>query len=206
MSNVGSEFSFGAYRFARNVTDAVRQSALELRQRVYVEEGYIEPPSQSGEVFADEFDDTAAHLVAYGGDGEVVGTTRFVLPSPIGYPTERLFNVARPEVGRETLGEFSRLAIAKEHRGGRREPMIGLLKLVYDVMVANHVTAVYAFLAPKLITSYAALGCVSRVIDTAPLTQEIQERRTPMRGYFAREKVVPVLFRLDEMIPAITAP
>ena len=202
---VRDAFWFHDYRFVLGASGDLRRRGFALRQQVYLEEEYIAASSRTEMLFTDEFDDVSEHLVVLDKDDCVVGATRFVLPSPLGYPTERFFNVQRPNVRPERLGEFSRLTIAAGHRGGARAPMIGLLKLVYEVMVRNSVDHVYAFMAPRLITSLASLGCVTRRLPELPPTPEHLANRRPMKGYFEKQDILPVLLRLDEAIAAITA-
>jgi N-acyl-L-homoserine lactone synthetase len=196
---IGKELDYGGYHFRRAGRDDEREAAYRLRHNVFAEEGFIDPSDFEEGLFRDQFDDTSAHLMVYDGHGEVIGTTRFVLPSALGFPTEYLFEFERPPLRRERLGEFGRLAILSEHRGGARIPMLGLVKMVYEVILELDITHVYAFMHPKLIASYTALGLVSHRLDVQPPSPEILERRAPMRRYFALNEIQAVLFDLREM-------
>jgi hypothetical protein len=198
-ARVGKELDFGGYHFRRAEREDDREAAYRLRHDVFVEEGFIDPSDFEEGLFRDQFDDTSSHLLVYDGYGEVIGTTRFVLPSALGFPTEYLFEFERPRVSRDRLGEFGRLGILPEHRGGARVPMLGLVKMVYEVILELDITHVYAFMPSKLVASYTALGLVSHPLDVRPPSPEILDRRAPMRGYFARDEIQAVLFGLREM-------
>ncbi len=77
--------------------------------------------------------------------------------------------------------------------------MLGLVKMVYEVILEQDITHVYAFMAPRLIASYTALGLVSHPIDTRPPGPDEIARRAPMRSYFEDPEIQPVLFSLREM-------
>lgn len=196
---VGKELDYGGYHFRRAGREDEREAAYGLRHDVFAEERFIDPSDFPGGLFRDQFDETSAHLLVYDGHGDLIGTTRFVLPSALGFPTEYLFEFERPPVSRERLGEFGRLAILREHRGGTRVPMLGLVKMVYEVILELDITHVYAFMAPQLVASYTALGLVSHALDVRPPSPEILKRRAPMRGYFADNEIQAVLFSLREM-------
>lgn len=196
---IGKELDHGGYRFLRAERPEELEVAFRLRQAVFEEEGFIDPQRYRGRTFRDDFDDVSAHILVWTAAGELIGTTRFVLPTSLGFPTEHFFAFDRPEVPRARLGEFGRLAIAKAHRGGARTPMLGLVKMVYEVILEQDISHVYAFMAPRLVSSYNALGLVSHRIRLGVPSVEMLERRSPMRPYFESQEIVPVLFSLREM-------
>lgn len=196
---VGKEFDHGGYRFRRAESEQEREQAYRLRQAVFAEEGFIDPASFGEGLFRDSFDEVSSHILVLDESSALVGTTRFVLPSPLGFPTEHLFAFEPPELPRDRLGEFGRLAIARGHRGGARTPMLGLVKMVYEVILERDISHVYAFMNPRLIASYTALGLVSHPIDADEPCARIRERRAPMRCYFETQEIQPVLFSLREM-------
>lgn len=200
---VGQRFEFGGYHFRRAETQDERVDAFRLRHSVFSEEGFIRAEEFPSGAFHDEFDDVSEQILVHDAGGTLVGTTRFVLPSDLGFPTERFFDFETPDVPRERMGEYGRLAIGPEHRGGTRAPMLGMLKAVFEVMLEHGITHVYAFMPPKLAASYTALGCVSVPLRTRPTRVVTAQRRHAMRDYFARQHVAPVLFSLAEMMVAV---
>ncbi len=193
----------GGFRARRAQSDEERGHAFALRSKVFADEGFIDPSDYPGGRFVDPLDEVAAHFTVHAASGELAATTRFVLPSPKGYATEQLFDFVRPRIDRKRLGEFGRLAIERAHRGGQRIPMLLLLALVYRCMRQHEIEWVYAFLPPKLVSSYAALGCVSEPLALLPVRLETLARRRSMQGYFERQDVGPVLFRLTDMLEAV---
>lgn len=200
---VGKDLSFAGYQFERANTEEDRIAAYRFRHRVFLEEGFIDPGDFDDELFRDQFDETSEHILVFSEDRKLVGTTRFVCPSEIGFPTEYLFDFNEPEVARDRLGEFGRLAIDLEHRGDKRAPMLGMIKMVYECILERDISHVYAFMPPKLVQSYTALGLVSHRLDSMPPTQNILNRRARMRGYFERNEIHAVLFSLREMEDAV---
>lgn len=200
---VGKQFEFGGYRIRRAETERERFGAFRLRHAVFSEEGFIRAEEFPSGAFHDEFDAVSEQILVHDPAGALVGTTRFILPSDLGFPTERFFDFDAPDVPRERIGEYGRLAIGPGHRGGTRAPMLGMLKAVFEIMLEHGITHVYAFMPPKLAASYTALGCVSVPLRTRPTRVETAQRRHAMRDYFARQHVAPVLFSLAEMMVAV---
>jgi N-acyl-L-homoserine lactone synthetase len=193
-ASIGKEFEFGGYHFQRGTTPKEREVAYRLRYRVYAAEEFIDPSRFSDERFCDEFDDFSIHLLVTTLTGEPVGTTRFVLPSPLGFPIEQLFEFTPPAIPLERLGEFGRLAICPEHRGGTRKAMLGLIKMVWDCAVEHDVTHIYAFMPPALIASLARIGLDCHILPAAPPSRETLEHRRIMHGYFERADIQPAMF------------
>jgi len=196
---IGKELSFSGYQFERANTEEDRIAAYRFRHRVFLEEGFIDPGDFKDELFTDQFDETSEHILVYSEDRELVGTTRFVCPSKIGFPTEHLFDFDEPDVARDRLGEFGRLAIDSEHRGDKRYPMLGMIKMVYECILERSISHIYAFMPAMLVESYTALGLVSHRLDSRPPTKVILDRRAGMRRYFERNEIQAVLFSLREM-------
>ena len=81
--------------------------------------------------------------------------------------------------------------------------MLAMLKAVFECMIEDKTTHVYAFLSPLLAQSYANLGCVSvPLVEKTPSSQTLSNRM-PMAGYFARQEVKPVLFNLRQMLAEV---
>ena len=203
---VDSTFEFGGYEISRATSESERREAYRLRFDVFAEEGLVDPSFFPDQELRDEFDATSTQILVRTQSGELVATTRFVHPSQIGFPTERLFDFDPPRLPRNRLGEYGRLAIKEGHRGGARAPMLGMLKAVFECMLQCGVTHVYAFLSPELARSYARLGCVSHPLVERSPSAATRAARAPMRGYFDRQHAYPVLFDLHEMMVEVGVP
>ncbi len=92
---------------------------LACRYQVYcLERGFEDPGQHSDGREWDPFDEHSIHLAAIdSSDDTVVGTARIILDSPLGFPVESHFPLERSleEVGRDQIGEISRLAVPKTH-------------------------------------------------------------------------------------------
>ena len=203
---VGSRFRFADYEVSRAETPCEAQEAFELRHRVFVEEGFLDSDQYSDGLLRDRFDDFSTQILVRDRNQNLVATTRFVRYSEIGFPTEHLFNFDAPAVDRARLGEYGRLAIDADHRGGARAPMLAMLKAVFECMIEERTTHVFAFLSPKLAVSYAALGCLSVPLVTRRPSALILRNRQPMKNYFENQDVMPVLFDLHEMMIEVGVP
>ena len=199
-------FEFGGYFISRASTIAERQEAFQLRFSIFSDEGFIDPAHFPSGELRDRFDDVSTQILVRDDSGKLIATTRFVRSSGLGFPTEHLFDFDEPAVDRARLGEYGRLAIHEEHRGGTKAPMLAMLKAVFECMIEDRTTHVFAFLSPGLARSYAALGCVSEPLSVRPSTAATRASRAPMRGYFETQQVLPVLFNLQEMMAQVGVP
>jgi N-acyl-L-homoserine lactone synthetase len=194
MESQSKEILLGGYAFRAVQSAADRVAALRLRSRVYVEEGFIDPRDFAGELFEDEFDCHATILVASEPNGQVIGTTRYVHPGPLGLPVDRLFTIHDDLPPRDRLGEFSRLAIDRTHRGGSRVVVLGLISAVAQCAKSLEASHFMAFLPLRLIEHFAAMGFVGRLPEILPPSAEVLRRRHVLRGYFGRAEVRPILY------------
>lgn len=190
----GKEFRIGDYVFKAASSATERLGALRLRSFVYVEEGFVDPRDLDGQLLEDAFDAHSIMLVGCDLDGRVVGTTRYVLPGPMGLPVERLFSIDGVLPPRDCLGEFSRLAIDSEHRGGSRTVMLGLIASVAQCAKDHGTDHFLAFLPVRLIEYFASLGFVGHLPPVLPPSAANLQNRRLMRGYFAKAEVRPILY------------
>lgn len=200
---VGPSFEFGGYRVTRSTTHLDELEIFQFRFKVFLESGFISKNDYQGELLNDEFDNAAVQIGVRDQNGVLVGTTRFVLPSNVGFHTERLFDFDLPPINRMQLGEFGRLAVRSTHRGGERLVMLALLKAVFECMIENRTTHVLAFLPPKLADAFAELGCKSSMLRTREPGENAIRNRRKMKGYFESQNPVPVLYDLEQMISEV---
>lgn len=198
-SPVGPSFEFFGYRIDRARTSAEEDAAFRFRFENYKRAGFISPADFSRGEIRDEFDSVATQIVVRDPAMEVVGACRFVPPTAIGTHTETLFRISLADTIRSRIGEFGRLAIDPRHRGGSRIVMIGMLKAFFECMMECQADLVVAHLSPALADSFAALGCKSIPVVTAPPNSRRLENRAAMQRYFDSQRPEPVLFDLESM-------
>ena len=200
---VGPSFEFGEYRVTRSTTHLDDAEIFRFRFRVYLESGFIAPNDFPEEILKDEFDNAATQIAVRDRCGLLVGTTRFVRPSIVGFHTEKLFDFELPPVNRFHMAEFGRLAVRTNHRGGERFVMLAMLKAVFECMIDNGTTHVLAFLSPKLADSFAELGCKPLTLRALKPCERTLENRSAMKRYFESQSPLPVLYDLELMLSQV---
>jgi len=99
--------------------EAGLREIYRLRYKVYVEEwGFEKPEEHPDGLETNEYDKTSVHFVTKDAEGQIVGTVRLILNSPIGFPIERYcgIDINKNDISREKIVEISRLAISKAYR------------------------------------------------------------------------------------------
>lgn len=200
---VGPSFEFGDYRVTRSTTHLDDLEIFRFRFSVYLESKFISSHDFEEKILTDEFDQSAIQISVRDRSGMLVGTTRFVRPSHVGFHTERLFDFDLPPIDRSRMGEFGRLAVRTTHRGGERFIMLAMLKAVFECMIENGTTHVLAFLSPKLADSFAELGCKPSALRARPPDRSRIQNRSKMKGYFETQNPIPVLYDLERMISEV---
>jgi len=129
---------------------------FRLRYQVYcLECGFESPEDHPEKMELDEYDEYSCHFCAtVEGTGEVIGTARIILPSPIGFPIERhcQFDSDRPQINPAYIGEISRLAISKDFR--RRE----IDKMLYSQKDVNLSEVRSVYLERRRFESFIVAG------------------------------------------------
>lgn len=118
-----------SYKICDN--DAELTASRELRFEVFcVEKGWISPSHfPDGQEF-DEFDDHAKHVIALNQDGEVIGTSRVIMPSVLGLPIEKL--LAEDQLDPSQTVEVSRLAVREDARSHEKVVFFGVTRLMWE--------------------------------------------------------------------------
>jgi len=197
--NPRKEFQLLDYSFAEVDDPATIGRIFLQRHDVYLFEGYIERDAFPGGVFRDVFDDLAGHIAAFDAQGEIVGSSRVVPPSPLGLPTHRLFRLPQLELSPDLVGEVGRLAITPSHRGHTRAVVTGLIAGIYRALRSRGLTHFLAFMHPALVRMLNHLHIPVRPLCELEPGQERQAARQIMSGYFEHARVRPTLCSLDEM-------
>jgi N-acyl-L-homoserine lactone synthetase len=196
------ELVLGPYAFFESADPAHCDDTFRHRYAVYAAEGHIDAGAYPGGEFRDAFDSVAVQILAREVSGQAVGSTRIVLPSPLGLPTEHLFCLEPLRIDASRVGEVGRLAIDRNHRGGQRIVMVGLIAQLYNGLRARGLTHFLAFMHPELVRVLNAIRIPIRpVSQREPGPQQLKARQA-MPGYFQRE-ALPTLCSLAEMAECI---
>ena len=127
-----------------------------LRYDVYcIERGFLDRNDFPDDREWDAYDEYAVHLLATGADGQVTGTARLVVDSPLGFPLESHAHNLDPvfrTLPRHRTAEISRLAVAKSgrsiHKSGRQRvhPVV-LFKVFREICVESERNGFHYWLA-----------------------------------------------------------
>jgi len=103
------------------------------------------------EIDVDVYDDYSIHFVALDENNNICAATRFIVNSPIGYPTENYLDFKLPqeiENNRERLAEISRIFIAKDARGIKNAKYIidSFIDLIYIYIKKHQIEYIYGAL------------------------------------------------------------
>lgn len=165
------------------ITDIYR-----LRYKVYCEEwGFERPEDHPGGIERDKFDGRAVHFAAIRkADQKLIGTTRIIFNSELGFPIEEHCSINQDIVGlnKAHWGEISRLAVSKEFRRragddsmfkdeemvpelnspfqekrkNENQIVIGLYRCIYRECLERGLTHLYAVMAKGLFLLLKRIG------------------------------------------------
>jgi N-acyl-L-homoserine lactone synthetase len=98
----------------------------------------------------DVYDRYSIHFAAFDNRGKICATTRFIVNSPIGYPTENnlQFELNAKKKERDKFSEISRIFISKEVRGIKNTKIIidNFIELIYAYIKLYQVEYIYGAL------------------------------------------------------------
>ena len=115
----------------------------------------------------DVYDRYAVHFVAFDKKGKICATTRFIVNSPIGYPTENNMQFDLDIKNRDEFAEISRIFIAKDVRGMKTTKLImdNFKELIYHYIKLHNIKFMYGALEPSFLKllqvlkiNYKAIG------------------------------------------------
>jgi predicted GNAT family N-acyltransferase len=172
---------------------------LRLRFEVFRAAGFITLEDYPDGTFADPFDRVADQLGVYDARGDLIATSRLVPPNVAGLPIEQLFSFDRPSVPASRIGEWGRLAVRHEQRGGGRHAMLILVRLFASRMARRRLSHVLAFMPPALAGSFSQFGRPQPLVEH-PVSPAIQANRARMGGYFANQEVKPYILALVDSL------
>lgn len=169
--------------------DPLLEEVYKLRYKVYCDEwGFERPEDHPGGIEQDEFDAHSVHFAAIRKeDQKLVGTTRIILQSELGFPIEEhcCINEDILKSDKALWGEISRLAVSKEFRKrtgddsiykhedpqfininspfqekrkNENQIVIGLYKCIYRESMERGLTHLYAVMAKGLFLLLSRIG------------------------------------------------
>jgi N-acyl amino acid synthase of PEP-CTERM/exosortase system len=169
--------------------DPLLMEIFRLRYKVYCDEwGFERPEDHPGGIERDDFDPHSVHFVAIRKeDQKLVGTTRIILPSQLGFPIEAHCQINGEVLTRDKnkWGEISRLAVSKEfrkrsgddsmyknedplphdldspfkdRRKNENQIVIGLYRCIYRESMERGLTHLYAVMAKGLYLLLKRIG------------------------------------------------
>lgn len=115
----------------------------------------------------DVYDRYSIHFVILDYQDNICAYTRFIINSPIGYPTENNMQFDLNIENRDKLAELSRIFIAKDSRGIQttKKIMIEFKKIIYHYIKLHNIEYIYGALEPSFLKllqllkiNYQAIG------------------------------------------------
>lgn len=156
------QWLMGLEKVYKAETPAERDAIYRFRYHVYVEElkkGFLEV-DHANRMIRDRDDESPGSVLFYTeSKGEVTGTVRAVIWQPNRVPPEvheRFSFGVFPSIEHLCTCETSRLLIDRSVRGALILP--ALSRAMYEHMIGNDVSLVFAYCAPGLVRAYRKLG------------------------------------------------
>lgn len=129
-------FKLANFRFLIVEDEALRRQTYRLRYQIYVEEFGFENPCDHPEGYeTDLYDANAVHFAVVDDDtGSVIGTTRVVLNSDLGFPMTQLENIffKGERADLDKIMEISRFAVHANYRRRREDLLFYGIPAVMD--------------------------------------------------------------------------
>jgi predicted GNAT family N-acyltransferase len=180
-------------RFACATSAAERTAVYQLRYRVAVEEGWIEPAALPDGLEKDSFDDEAIHLAGWDGD-VLAATARLVLPhSGERLPTEDAFGITISPRG--AVVDLGRGTVARAYRGRGHAVFFALLATAWLETRARGFTQLCGTTAPAMLPHYRAMGFHVDVLGAARVWWGAERLPIQMDGARCSAAVIDQLAR-----------
>lgn len=146
--------------FKKVQTNDEKIATYKLRFDVYcIERCYLNPNDYPDQLEYDQWDEHSAHFVAIDGT-QVIGTTRLILDSPIGFPLENHFNLKITRSPRKTYAEVSRLIAKPTQLRANIQVANGLYRAMLDHSLDAGITDWLMILDNRLLAMYRRIGFV----------------------------------------------
>ncbi|MBE0447613.1 MAG: GNAT family N-acetyltransferase [Actinobacteria bacterium] len=144
--------------FRRAQTEDEMIAMYKLRYEVYcLEKRYLNADDYPDQLEHDEWDKYSVHFIATDGT-DIVGTVRLIKDSPIGFPTELLFDIARSNIHNKSIAEVSRLIVNPQFKSLTLQIANGLYKVMLNFSIEEGITHWYAVMDKHLYVAYSRIG------------------------------------------------
>jgi N-acyl-L-homoserine lactone synthetase len=156
--------------FKQVETEKELKQVYKLRYKIYcVERKYLDPAYYPDQIEKDVYDKYSVHFLAFDKDGEkIVGTSRLILNSPLGFPIEKEWDMSDIQEAtkniRDQIAEISRFIVAPENRGDH----LITLRLggeMYRYCKKKKIEIVYAIMEAPILEMLIKFGFPFRIID-----------------------------------------
>lgn len=129
-----------------------------LRYEVYcTERFYLNAGDYPDQLELDEWDEYSVHFIAVS-DNQVIGTSRLILDSPLGFPIERHFDLKLQRANDNTFAEVSRLIVRSRKLKLGVHVTNGLYKAMHDYSRKEDITDWCSILDNRLYRAYNSMG------------------------------------------------
>lgn len=189
-------------KFVQAKSEGELEFVYKLRYDVYEGEGYIDPIKWKDGRLIDKYEQNSVSFLAISW-GKPIGTARMIFDSSLGFPTEKLFPIAKMN-NRKKIVEISRLGIIKNFRGSfnpiyRRAVMYGLGIIMYLYSVNNEIDRWLINMPEKLANSLRKFGIIPEKLKEGKLTSENISEREIIKGYFSKFTLYPYIIDINKI-------
>jgi len=175
------------------------EEIFRFRWKIYKEAEYITLEDFPNQQLSDKYDKNSLNIFALK-DGTLAGCVRFILPSEIGLPTEKAFNLKDLNFPKNEMGEISKLCIDKKYRktsAGKKMFLIFMAEF-YKFTKKNNMKYALIGTDPRLKRCFEKVDFQLSIeeLPTGPLEPQIIEERMTAKKYFEKSKVTPYLITI----------
>lgn len=170
------------------------EQIYRLRYKVYCKECHFIEPNDCAKkgLEYDEYDEFSVHFLAESGK-KIIGTARFVLDSPLGFPTEEYFELSALNINRRQTGEISRVVVAKPFRSIDHKIMLGIFRCVYQYWKQHNVKYALASMKLSILEFFQHVGFPFEVIKRYKLRTGSKHVEYLARYFFSEESIPTIL-------------
>ncbi len=175
------------------------EAVYRLRYEIYRGEGFIAPTPEAS--FQDAFDDWSEQILIHRG-AKPIATCRLILgahPNFKGYWTDSLFALKALPPAAETA-EVSRFGVDRADRGKSGLVFLALLLAIHDAAHRHAIRYLIVNMPLSLARLVQQYGIRPYPLEQASPEPRHLDNRKLISGYFARKRLLPYVFHLDDII------